>query len=596
MPDRRRFAISVTPLLALLAVAAAILLPAGAAPAAAQSAEPTVVCFEITVGWRICAASPEPPPPCRGIACIEPAPGAFERRTFAPGARIDWPHSIFVLDPETGETEGYRAPEAEDNVRGWIHYEPLPGGWIRVQFHIDTQPHTLLLHRATGQSWRWPSHQLRLAAGTSSEHLLFFSEERPRSGDRPSGVRFTLVNQAMEEVGHFLIDSMDVRSWGYRDARFSPDGQTVALSAAGTVYLVPVESAQPTVLLGADATAGRTSAWLSRSADGPGIRVWARYEDESGDGHSVRYYFNWEGAPLPGAACQGRISPDGRYAAWLVGGHVANNHGGVEIREDPWPSVVIADAATCAPLFRVRSAYTYELGWNAEWLSNSEGFVVGVRDGGYLIARPHSTPSLVRLPDRGAGPANPAGSGGASHHFFYITAERAGPEPAPTGDGRYFGYGPNVYDAFEDRWVGPEIGDRDPYWEWGDSHRERWFSAGWEGHGWVLWLLLPPVIEFPPFSDEIAFRVAGTGSCLRLRAAPGLASEISGCLPDGARLVLTEPAEPPPDRTRYALGPAQPHPAVAWTYPLGGPEMTWVHVRTEHGAEGWVSHDYLEHD
>ena len=27
-----------------------------------------------------------------------------------------------------------------------------------------------------------------------------------------------------------------------------------------------------------------------------------------------------------------------------------------------------------------------------------------------------------------------------------------GPEPAPTGDGCYFGYGPNVYDACEDHW------------------------------------------------------------------------------------------------------------------------------------------------
>ena len=596
MPDRRRFAVVVTPLLALLGVAAAILLPSGAAPAAAQSAGSAVVCFEISVGWRICASSPEPPTPCQSIACIEPAPGAFEQRTFAPGARIDWPHGIFVLDPETGETEGYRAPEAEDNVNGWIHYEPLPGGWIRVEFRIDRQPVTLLLHRATGQSWRWPSHQLRLAAGTSSEHLLFLFEERPRSGDRPSSVRFTLVNQAMEEVGHFSIDSFDLRSWWYDGARFSPDGQTVALSVADTVYLVPVTTAQPAVLFKAEATDDQAQVWLDWRYEGPHIRVIAGYETASGDRRRELHDFSWMGAPLPGPACQGQISPDGRYVASLVGGPVGNNHDGVVLREVPWPSVVIADGATCAPLFRVRSAYTYELGWSADWLSSSEGFVVGVRDGGYLIARLHPTPSLVRLPDRGAGPANPAGSGGASHHFFYITAKRAGPEPAPTGDGRYFGYGPSVYDAFEDRWVGPEIGDRDPYWEWGDSHRERWFSAFWEGHGWLRWLLLPHAIEFPPFSDVIAFRVAGTGSCLRLRAAPGLASEIIRCLPDGARLVLTEPTEPPPDRARCFSDPSQPHPAVAWSCPLGGPPMTWVHIRTEQGAEGWVSHDYLEHD
>ena len=42
-------------------MAAAILWPSGAAPAAAQSAEPAVTCFEISVGWRICVApSPQP--------------------------------------------------------------------------------------------------------------------------------------------------------------------------------------------------------------------------------------------------------------------------------------------------------------------------------------------------------------------------------------------------------------------------------------------------------------------------------------------------------------------------------------------------------
>ena len=77
MPDRRRFAIVVTPLLALLGVAAAILWPANAAPAAAQSAEPAVVCFEITVGWRICAAPAvapaQPPGPCATGAAVPDA-------------------------------------------------------------------------------------------------------------------------------------------------------------------------------------------------------------------------------------------------------------------------------------------------------------------------------------------------------------------------------------------------------------------------------------------------------------------------------------------------------------------------------------------
>ena len=56
MPNRRRFAVVVTSLLTLFAVAAAILWPSGAAPAAAQGAEPEVACFEIAADWLICEA------------------------------------------------------------------------------------------------------------------------------------------------------------------------------------------------------------------------------------------------------------------------------------------------------------------------------------------------------------------------------------------------------------------------------------------------------------------------------------------------------------------------------------------------------------
>ena len=75
MPDRRRFAIVVTPLLVLFAVAAVILWPS---EAAAQGAEPEVVCFEITAGWSVCAAPAvaptQPPGPCAtGVAVRDAA-------------------------------------------------------------------------------------------------------------------------------------------------------------------------------------------------------------------------------------------------------------------------------------------------------------------------------------------------------------------------------------------------------------------------------------------------------------------------------------------------------------------------------------------
>ena len=93
MPDRRRFAIAVTPLFALIAVAAAVLLPSGAAPAAAQSTDPAAVCFEITVGWRICVA---------------PA-AALAYTTYDPTGQATTPGSYAFLDPTGNAVTTYEA-------------------------------------------------------------------------------------------------------------------------------------------------------------------------------------------------------------------------------------------------------------------------------------------------------------------------------------------------------------------------------------------------------------------------------------------------------------------------------------------------------
>ena len=95
----------------------------------------------------------------------------------------------------------------------------------------------------------------------------------------------------------------------------------------------------------------------------------------------------------------------------------------------------------------------------------------------------------------------------------------------------------------------------------------------YRGSSSIGWDLLPPKIEFPPFGkEEIAFRVARTGSCLRLREDPGEDGRVLGCLPDGERLL-------------YAGGGGG-----------GSTHIEWVYVRTEDGAEGWVSARYLDRD
>ena len=257
-------------------------------------------------------------------------------------------------------------------------------------------------------------------------------------------------------------------------------------------------------------------------------------------------------------------SPDGRYAAVQDGGPYFVQQVGYQLLENPWPSVTVTDAETCVPIFRVRSAHTSGAVWRAGWLPTSEGFVVGVSDG-YAITRVAPEPALTPLPDGWPGPSS-----------------------APTGGGRYFGYGSRVYDAAADRWYGPDDAGG-PFW-WGASHLERWFhsrSVHW-ATGANSWLHLPPKIEFPPFAGEIAFRVAGTGGCLRLREEPGEDGRVLDCLPDGERLLFVESGAEP-ERGRHGY-PSSPHPSLA------GDEGWWVYVRTADGAEGWVSHGYLAHD
>ena len=558
-----------------------------------------------------------------GLDLIEPAPDAFVHRTFGDGEAIEWAHGVYVFDVETGLTEGYARAGVKNNA-GFPDYDIYNargygahrGGWITSSDEDDEDREwRLLLDRETGRSWRWPTESSLVLEATSEEHLLF--EER--SG-RERTSRFIVANSLMEEVARFSV--------GSGGAMFTPDGSAIALAAAGKVYLVPVATGRPAILfdppprhpehgtplLGTGFSSRREppyGSWRRRDG-GRGIVATASYENtEAGSSNKTdnsvkeRRYFSWDGEELPAPACPGTLSPDGRYAVVSLGSpyYVWPDH--LRLAE-PWPSVVVTDAVTCAPILRVRSAHTYETFWFAKWLPTSDGIVVGVR-GGYSIVRVRPAPGLVSLP-----------------------SEWPGPVPAATGGGRYFGYDSQVYDAAEDRWHGPSYG-AGPFW-WGDSHRERWFhSFIYWGQGRVNWLLLPPKIEFPPFDDEIAFRVARTGSCLRLREDPGEGGRVLGCLPDGERLLLADRGEPgpdpKPDAAPYAslpdaltgITPALrpldpwpdadpydswlPHPSIA----LLGPHTQapgdhraepsqWVRIRTADGAEGWVSHDYLAHD
>ena len=434
-----------------------------------------------------------------GLEWVEPAPGAFVHRTFGDGEAIDWTHGIFVLDVETGLTEGWAVANLK-SVDDHPYGSPS-GGWIESL--DEARERRLLLDRETGQSWRWPISALRLAA-TSGEHLLF----EDLDDDRSTG-RFTLVDRRMTEVNLF---SVDIGDGGKTSPIFSPDGSTIALAAADKVYLVPARpSGCPEILFeGQHDIFG--SASVRRQADGS-LYVYARYRGRGLESH----YFDWDGvalsAPDPVPSCGfGRLSPDARYEAVRYGApYFAQYSGFLPIENNPWPWVAIVDTETCTPIFRVLSALADSepvSGWRSRWLPTGDGFVARGRDRS-MILRVRPTPELVPLPE-------------------------GLPDPAPTGGDRYFGYGPRVYDAHADRWRGPAGVTWLPSGGWGDSPRERWFSIGYWGEGGYRYLLLPPKIEYPPFSEEIAFRVARTGGCLRLREEPDEGGRVLRCLPEAS--------------------------------------------------------------
>ena len=154
-----------------------------------------------------------------------------------------------------------------------------------------------------------------------------------------------------------------------------------------------------------------------------------------------------------------------------------------------------------------------------------------------------------------------------------------------------------LYDAHEDRWPaavlpsGSVYGEYDwlyPSWGATDGELRLTFAGGGARSG-ASFLLLPPRIELPPFSDGFAFRVTRTGRCPDLREEPSDEGAVLDCLPDGTRVVLNHPPDQAEEDWLRQL-------AVA---PWSGDDDCCnygVFVRTEDGLEGWVAHDHLEHD
>lgn len=587
--------------------------PAAASPTPAPTPVPTPVPTPAPTTTPIPAPVSNPTPPDAIGELIDPAPDAFEQRSYESGELIEWWHGIFFMDTETGRVEGYRVSEEASRLESYVSelageekafsysarhavYGP-DNRWVEVI--REDRAVRFLVDRATDRAWRLGDY-LNLH-GASADRLLWLVAgtavvtdhefaELARSEGRLSGVYF----------------SPDGRRVLFTDRAVTASGEFAPL---GSVYAWDVETSERTLLFEPRAHGEwgePTAVWAWLRPGGETIRVRVEYARPEGTPRHPRewYDLSWEGevrarAASPGRHWSERPSPDLSYVAWAEEGYDLGDYGRA------WPAVVVADGESGEPLLRVRSAGFPDL--DAAWLASGDGMVLWgaaeANDRGWAVVvqiRPQpGLEWLPRLPDEWR-PMLPRG--------LIPWPRREAMVTAATGSDRFFAGryrlfadggaeesrdGVALYDALSGRWrlvairtyqPGADVFG-DPFFYlipfWPAAGGERELAMVVRGHrfrGGGMTELNRTALEFPPLEEEFAFRVARTGSCLRVRESPGEDQAIVDCLPDGTRVVVSE-GRPDMRDVAWAVG-----------------DLDWIHVRTDAGVEGWVARRFLDHD
>ena len=538
------------------------------------------------------------------------------------------------MDTETGRVEGYRVSEGATRRESYLSENAIPAGeraflfsaayavigsgsrWVEVTREDGAV--RFLLDRATGRSWRLGGY-LDLRDASADRLLWNVAGTAIVTGDGFAEV--ARLEQRLPPLGRLSEHSPGAGAWTARQssttlwgnwlraedrlpvAHLSLDGRRLlfaegvlaeegGLARVGRVSAWEVETSEQTLLFeprSHEQWGEPVGVWAGPAPGRGEIRVAVDYEE----GTREWYRLNWAGEVLARAASPRRHwierpSPDLSYVAWWD-------------RRRAWPAVVVADAASHEPLLRVRSAALQDLA-GGDWLASGDGMVLWggaeANDRGWaVIARIRPEPGLEwvpRLPDEWS-PGFPRGLLPWRREEAMVTVA-TGSDRFFAGRYRVFGDdseegrgGVALYDAHSGRWHLAEIRTHQPesdtygdplfylypFWPEDAGERELVMVVGthiFRGGGPMV--LNRTALEFPPFPEELAFRVARTGSCLRVRAGPGEWGAIVDCLPDGTRVVVSG-------------GPFNPDQISV---------VEWVHVRTESGREGWVGHRFLDHD
>lgn len=527
-----------------------------------------------------------------GALPIRPAPGIFVRTDYRPGERIDATQGVFFMDTTTGAVEGWSLSGSTLAEEG--------GGAVAILPTISDDNRFVaarggkswwLLDRSTGEAVVWNPADVALA-GFGRRHLLF---ERGLGGDPNPEFRgeYTVLDDRLQPVSTFKTEHA---GRGHPPVLFSPDERTLAIAAGSKswsdytrIHLVDVETGAARLLCDLPPApegylAGPPNFTILTGGQEFGFHLTyaPEWDNEKGavrdlPGKTLVRRYAWDGtqrAEFWLRAASPFFSPDGKLFAYDEAQRLVR--GEADGPSDYWPNVVVADGMTGAPKLRVHSAslwYGDGLGF-LRWLADSSGLVVAIR--------PADTASDPAIPWwRRSGFATVAASGGAVQRMKVVEDNLAGPVPAPDRPDLFALGHQAVFDARSGRTVSANVSEEWPadIAPWGSTSREIRFGLPHGGHGGGgPKAFLNPVIERPPFDNSFAFRVAGTGSCLNLRASPAAKAEIETCLPDGSIVSLSDPTPAPPYR-KLAVWPAD--------------DILWVHIRSADGREGWVSSEYL---
>jgi hypothetical protein len=504
-----------------------------------MTAAPTATTRPTATATPLPMPTPTLIPVLQGLA-VYWAPGALVQVHYAAGQAVGHAGAYF-MSLDTGEVEGWMlAGSHDENVASFSISDD--NRWVKA----SEMGCSWLVDRDTGATLTWTGGSGVWLLAAQGETLIFSDPER-----------VWLMRSGLCEAVTLPLPS------DWRQAVISPDGRQAMLLSGHTLYLVDLQTGALRVVSPAERPDGRSVQMrrLDKSSQRTGVVLRTRLDAVAGSTAASEdqvQFFSWQGEE--GSATRAdldRVSPDGSLVAW------EDDLYGVA------PSVVVADAQTLQPRFRVKGAtlcYPDIATLGGRWLADSSGVVVLTADG-YRIVDLAGNLRAVPAPETVA-----------------IQREVL---PAPDRADLFVIDRRLVVDA-NGRRVAEVALSGDPYWTpshvdpWGQDSTQMRFVLPSPGHGArCMWPWFPSVqVERAPFPAEIAFTVGlPVDDCLSLRPLPDVTARALACVSGGSRLVIAPSAEPIPS----VVG-------AEWADPAAVRQNSqpWVRVRTAEGLEGWV--------